>query len=198
MIFKCLKITLILAIIIFLPRISMAIEKKAIFAGGCFWCMEEAFDKLEGVKNVISGYTGGDLKNPSYEEVTRGNTGHYEAIEVTYDSEKIQYSQLLDFFWQNIDPFNNRGQFCDLGSSYLSAIFFKNDEEKKEISKSKNRLKINTGNIQTHILPFKEFYRAEEYHQNFYQKNPDHYKAYKSGCGREKRLNQVWNTLKDK
>lgn len=176
----------------------MAIEKKAIFAGGCFWCMEEAFDKLEGVKDVISGYTGGDLKNPSYEEVTKGNTGHYEAIEVTYDSEKIQYSQLLDFFWQNIDPFNNRGQFCDLGSSYLSAIFFKNDEEKKEISKAKNRLKINTGNIQTHILPFKEFYRAEEYHQNFYQKNPDHYKAYKSGCGREKRLNQVWNTLKDK
>ena len=126
MFIKCLKITLILAIIILLPRISMAIEKKAIFAGGCFWCMEEAFDKLEGVKNVISGYTGGDLKNPSYEEVTKGNTGHYEAIEVTYDSEKIQYSQLLDFFWQNIDPFNNRGQFCDLGSSYLSAIFFKN------------------------------------------------------------------------
>ena len=190
--FKCLKIILILAIIIILPRNSMAIEKKAIFAGGCFWCMEEAFDKLEGVKNVISGYTGGDLKNPSYEEVTKGNTGHYEAIEVTYDSEKIQYSQLLDFFWQNIDPFNNRGQFCDLGSSYLSAIFFKNDEEKQEISKSKNRLKINNGNIQTHILPFKEFFRAEEYHQNFYQKNPEHYKAYKEGCGREKRLNQVW------
>ena len=190
--FKCLKITLILAIIIILPRISMAIEKKAIFAGGCFWCMEEAFDKLQGVKNVVSGYTGGTIKNPSYETVTRGGTGHYEAVEITYDGNQLSYAQLLDFFWKNIDPFNDRGQFCDLGSSYLSAIFYQNDNEKIEVENSIKRLKEKSNNIKTHVLAFKEFFKAEEYHQNFYQKNPEHYKAYKEGCGREKRLNQVW------
>ena len=186
------KIVIILLLINLLPRISMAIEKKAIFAGGCFWCMEEAFDKLPGVKNVVSGYTGGTVKNPSYESVTRGGTGHYEAVEITYDGNKISYAQLLDFFWINIDPFNDRGQFCDLGSSYLSAIFYQNNDEKIDVENSIKRLNVKSNNIKTHVLAFKEFFKAEDYHQNFYQKNPDHYKSYKEGCGREKRLNQVW------
>lgn len=168
-------------------------HKIAIFAGGCFWCMEEAFEKIEGVEKVISGYTGGTTKNPTYEEVSQNKTGHYEAVLVSYKPSKVSYEKLLDIFWKNIDPYNNKGQFCDFGSSYLSAIFYKDENQKKIIENSKKKLKnINTRQIQTKIIKVDKFYLAESYHQDYYKKNPFRYGAYKIACGREKRLKEIW------
>ncbi len=167
--------------------------KTAVFAGGCFWCMEEAFEAVEGVNKVVSGYTGGKTKNPNYKEVTTQNTGHYEAVLISYDPKKISYANLLDIFWKNVDPYDDEGQFCDKGSSYLSAIFYSNDEEKLLIDNSIKRLtNINTKLIVTKILKLDVFYLAEGYHQNYYKKNPIKYKYYKTSCGRVKRLQEVW------
>ena len=170
----------------------MANEKKAYFAGGCFWCVEEAFEKTSGVLSAMSGYTGGHIKNPTYEQVSYTETGHYEAVEVVYDPSKVSFDQLLDVFWKNIDPFDGQGQFCDKGSSYLSAVFYQNENEKKLFEESKKRLNIDVDKIATHIKPLDIFYPAEDYHQDYYKKNPIRYKFYKTSCGRQLRLKKVW------
>src|SRR3989344_2971426 len=174
-------------------------EKKkemsyATFAGGCFWCMVPPFQKLNGVIEVIAGYSGGNKKNPSYEEVSSGNTGHLEAVQITYDSTKINYVKLLDTFWQSIDPTDNHGQFADKGSQYKTAILYHNTEQKRLAMKSKSDLaKKFDKPIATQVIPFKEFYPAEEYHQDYYKKNPIRYNLYKVASGRESYLKKVWS-----
>ena len=166
---------------------------KAYFAGGCFWCMEESFEKVDGVTSVISGYSGGNKKNPTYKEVTFGNTGHLETIEVIYDTNKINFNALLKVFWENIDPFDKYGQFCDKGYSYRSAVFYTNANEKKLIEKSIKKIEETFDKkVVTYIKDFKVFYKAEENHQDYYQKKFINYLIYKQGCGREKKLNKIW------
>ena len=167
---------------------------KAYFAGGCFWCMEESFEKLEGVAEVISGYSGGTTTNPSYEEVTYGNTGHFETIEVVYDSSIISYKKLLDSFWININPFDEYGQFCDKGYSYRSVAFYQNQKQKKMIENSINKIdKKFQKKVVTYVREFYEFYKAEDKHQNYYQEYFLNYLRYKKACRREKILNSIWN-----
>ena len=168
--------------------------KKAYFAGGCFWCMEESFDKVDGVIKSISGYSGGHLKNPTYEDVIYKDTGHVETIEITYDPQKISYKKLLNIFWKNIDPFDKYGQFCDKGKSYRSVIFFENNKQKNIIQKSTDEVeqKFNT-KVVTLLWKFDKFYEAENYHQDYYQKNFLRYLAYKKACQREEVLNKIWN-----
>ncbi|MGZ3580667.1 MAG: peptide-methionine (S)-S-oxide reductase MsrA [Syntrophales bacterium] len=169
--------------------------EKAAFAGGCFWCMETEFDKLEGVKAVISGYTGGHKKNPTYEEVSSGVTGHAESIEVTYDPAVISYSKLLDVFWHNIDPTVKDRQFCDVGAQYRTAIWYYNEEQRRLAEESKNALEKShrfKGPIYTEITKATQFYPAEDYHQKYYQKNPLRYKFYRYNCGRDQRLKELW------
>jgi len=168
--------------------------KKAYFAGGCFWCMEEAFDKTDGVVKSISGYSGGHLKNPKYEDVIYRDTGHVEAIEITYDPKKISYENLLRLFWKNIDPFDKYGQFCDKGKSYRSVVFFQNENQKKTITDSIQIIEKKFGNkIVTLVWKFDKFYPAEDYHQDYYEKNFLRYLAYKKACQREEVLNKIWN-----
>jgi peptide-methionine (S)-S-oxide reductase len=172
-----------------------AILGKAYFAGGCFWCMEEAFEKVEGVRSVTSGYMGGTVANPSYEDVSAGRTGHAESIEVAYDPTKVSYRKLLDIFWFNVDPITPNAQFCDHGSQYRSAIFFQTDEEKREAEASKQAIEQSrrfNEPIVTQIVMASQFYPAEEYHQDFYKKNPIRYKFYKYNCGRAQRLEALW------
>lgn len=169
--------------------------KKAIFAGGCFWCMEPAYDKLDGVISTISGYTGGHKDNPTYDEVSAGGTGHTEALEVTYDPAKVSYSSLLEVYWRNSDPTTANRQFCDHGNQYRPAIFYQNDEELKAIQDSKKeieRTKSFQEKIVTEISPAEKFYPAEDYHQDYYQKNPVRYKFYRYSCGRDQRLKELW------
>lgn len=167
----------------------------ATFAGGCFWCMEPPFEKLAGVISVTSGYTGGQKLDPTYEEVSAGGTGHAESVQVLYDSTQITYAQLLEVFWHNIDPVAVNRQFCDAGSQYRSAIFFHNEEQKGWAEASKQELE-QSGRfdrpIATEIVAASTFYPAEEYHQDFYKKNPLRYKAYRAGCGRDRRLEELW------
>lgn len=166
---------------------------KATFAGGCFWCMEPPFDALAGVSATISGYTGGQGTQPTYEAVSSGRTGHVEALQVTYNPTKIGYQQLLDVFWRNIDPLDGGGQFCDRGEQYTTAIFYHNDEQKRLAEQSKQKVAARLGrNIVTPIRPAAEFYAAEAYHQDYYQRNPLRYKYYRFSCGRDKRLEQLW------
>lgn len=168
---------------------------KAYFAGGCFWCMEEAFEKIEGVLSVTSGYMGGQKANPTYEEVSAGNTGHAESVEVLYDPAKVSYQRLLDHFWKNVDPLTPNAQFCDHGSQYRSAIFYGSEEERRMAEASKQALvqsKRFAQPIVTEIVPAATFYQAEDYHQDFYKKNPIRYKFYKTTCGRAQRLEQLW------
>lgn len=168
----------------------------ATFAGGCYWCMEPPFHHLEGVSDVISGYIGGKIPNPTYEQVCSGRTGHFEAIQVTYDPQKITYEKLLDTFWRQIDPTDGEGQFADKGSQYLTAIFFHDDEQKRLAEKSKEEMikaKWFEGqSIRTQILPSTSFFPAEDYHQKYYMKNPVHYNAYKIGSGRAGFLKEKW------
>lgn len=169
--------------------------EKATFAGGCFWCMEPAFDKLDGVKSVVSGYTGGRKPNPTYEEVSAGTTGHAESVEITYDPAVISYSKLLDVFWRNIDPTVKDRQFCDAGSQYRSAIFYHGEEQKRLAEASKRAIEQSRrfpGTIYTEIAPATTFYAAEEYHQQYYRKNPVRYKYYRYSCGRDQRLKELW------
>ena len=168
---------------------------KAYFAGGCFWCMEEAFEKVEGVVTVVSGYMGGTVANPSYEEVSAGRTGHAESVEVTYDPTKVTYQKLLDAFWHNVDPLTPNAQFCDHGSQYRSAIFYSTEEEKRLAEESKSAIeqaKKFPVPIVTQLVPASTFYPAEDYHQDYYKKNPLRYKYYKYGCGRANRLEALW------
>jgi len=173
---------------------AFAANEFALFAGGCFWCMEGPYDELDGVISTTSGYTGGHTENPTYKQTSSGNTGHYEALQVEYDADKVSYDKLLEVFWKNIDPFDVRGQFCDKGPQYRAAIFTNNKNEILLAEKSKQTLQAkltNKATIVTAILPAKRFYPAEEYHQDYYQKNPLRYKYYRYGCGRDKRLEEV-------
>jgi peptide-methionine (S)-S-oxide reductase len=168
---------------------------KATFAGGCFWCMEGPFESLDGVASVTVGYTGGTKVNPTYEEVSAGGTGHAESVEITYDPSKISYEKLLDVFWHNIDPLTKEAQFCDHGHQYRSAIFFHDPTQKKLVEQSKAALEASgrfKQPIVTEITPASTFYRAEEYHQHYHQKNPVRYRFYRLTCGRDQRLKQLW------
>ncbi|PKG97877.1 peptide-methionine (S)-S-oxide reductase MsrA [Paraglaciecola sp. MB-3u-78] len=173
---------------------SQATADKAIFAGGCFWCMESDFEKLEGVTEVISGFIGGTLENPTY----GGNhTGHYEAVEITYDPKKVTYQGLLEHFWVNIDPFDDKGQFCDKGFSYLSAVFVADEKERKlaELSKQSIITQFPNQKVVTPILPTTTFYPIkgnESYHQDYYKNNSVRYKLYRWNCGRDQRLTDIW------
>ena len=167
---------------------------KAYFAGGCFWCVEESFEKLNGVKEVISGYSGGKTENPTYKEVTYGNSGHFEVVEIIYDKEVISYKELLKNFWINIDPFDAYGQFCDKGYSYRSVAFYQNQNEKKLIEEDiKNLEKKFNKKVVTYLREFKKFYKAESRHQNYYKVYLQNYLSYKKACKREEILNEIWN-----
>ena len=169
-------------------------KDKAYFAGGCFWCMEESFEKLNGVDEVISGYSGGVTENPTYKEVTYGNTGHFEGVEVLYNKRIISYEKLLENFWINIDPFDSYGQFCDKGYSYRSVAFYQNTNEKKLIEKNIKELENRFNKkVVTYIRGFEKFYRAEEYHQDFYKIKLERYLRYKKACGREEILKRIWS-----
>jgi peptide-methionine (S)-S-oxide reductase len=182
-----------------IPATTTSVQTKnlatATFAGGCFWCMEPPFEKLAGVVSVTSGYTGGYKLDPNYEEVSAGETGHAESVQIVYDSTQISYAQLLQVFWHNIDPLAVNRQFCDSGSQYRSAIFYHNDEQRRLAEESKQKLeqiKKFGRPIVTEVVAASTFYRAEEYHQDYYKKNPVHYKFYRSGCGRDRRLKELW------
>jgi peptide-methionine (S)-S-oxide reductase len=167
----------------------------ATFAGGCFWCMEPPFEKLSGVKAVISGYIGGHRDNPSYDEVSAGKSGHAEAVQITYDPSKITFEQLLEVFWKNIDPLALDRQFCDSGTQYRSAIFYHDERQRQLAESSKQKLEKSgklSGPIRTQIVMASKFFPAEEYHQDYYKKNPVRYKFYRFNCGRDKRLKEVW------
>ena len=167
---------------------------KAYFAGGCFWCVEESFEKLNGVEEVISGYSGGKTENPTYKEVTYGNSGHFEVVEIIYDKDVISYKELLKNFWINIDPFDAYGQFCDKGYSYRSVAFYQNQNEKKLIEEDiKNLEKKFEKKVVTYIREFKKFYKAESRHQNFYKVYFQNYLTYKKACKREEILDEIWN-----
>ena len=186
---------LLLIIYLILP-INFALSEnlnKTYFAGGCFWCMEESFEKLSGVKEVISGYSGGTTSNPTYKEVTFGNTGHFEVVEVIYDKNIISFKELLKNFWINIDPFDAFGQFCDKGYSYRSVAFYQNQYEKKTIEESIVNIedKFNK-RVVTYVREFKVFYKAEDKHQDYYQEYLLNYLMYKKGCGREEVLKRIW------
>jgi methionine-S-sulfoxide reductase len=175
--------------------------EKATFAGGCFWCMEPPFEKLDGVNAVISGYTGGHTENPTYEEVSSGRTGHAEAVEVQYDPSRITYAKLLDVFWHNIDPTTKDRQFVDIGSQYRTAIFYHNEEQRRLAEESKRMLDA-SGRfgkpIVTEIVPAGKFYPAEEYHQDYYKKSSTRYKFYRFNSGRDQYLDRIWGKDRDK
>lgn len=188
------KLLIILVLLIVGSFSSNLMAARAVLAGGCFWCMESDFEKLKGVSDVISGFTGGKLKNPVY----NGNhAGHYEAVEITYDPNIVSYKQLLEYYWLNIDPFDDKGQFCDKGHSYLSAIFVANDEERKiaEATRQKVVDQFPGKKVVTPILAASTFYPIkgeESYHQDFYKKSPVRYKYYRWNCGRDQRLKEIW------
>lgn len=168
---------------------------KAYFAGGCFWCMEEAFEKVDGVIAVASGYMGGTVTNPTYEQVSDGHTGHAESVEVLYDPSKVTYQKLLDAFWRNVDPVTPNAQFCDHGSQYRSVVFYSTEEEKRLAEESKRAIEQSKrlpAPIVTQLIQASTFYQAEEYHQDYYKKNPLRYKYYKFSCGRAQRLEALW------
>jgi len=169
--------------------------EEATFAGGCFWCMEAPFDKLPGVVSVTSGYTGGNMKHPTYEQVSAGGTGHAEAVQVVYDPTRIGYTKLLDVFWHNTDPTVIDRQFCDVGSQYRTGIFYHSEEQRLLALKSKEALEKSKpfkGPVVTEVTEAGEFYPAEEYHQHYYKKNPIRYRYYRNGCGRAQRLKELW------
>lgn len=183
------------------PALHAQKTEVATFAGGCFWCVEEAFEKVPGVTKAISGYMGGKVRNPSYDQVSTGRTGHAEVVQVTYDPSKVSYEKLLDVFWVNHDPTVNDRQFCDVGSQYRPEIFYHTEEQKRLAEASKARwekAKPFRQPILTPITPAGEFWPAEEYHQDYYKKNPLQYRFYVTGCGRYARLDQLWGELRAK
>ena len=185
------------------PKAQMPMTKDtaqyetAILAGGCFWCLESDFDHIDGVVETISGYTGGDTENPTYIEVSHQPTGHYEALKVVYDPEKLSYNDILTHFWRFIDPFDDQGQFCDKGSQYRAAIFFLDDVQKQTALQSRaDTQEFFKDKIVTKIVKADTFYPAEDYHQDYHNKNPIRYKYYRNGCGRDKRVKAIWNGVK--
>jgi peptide-methionine (S)-S-oxide reductase len=195
------KIVALILALAALPALAQAKAEKAIFAAGCFWCTEAAFQDVPGVLDAVSGYTGGNVANPTYEQVSSGRTGHAESVEVTFDPAKISYDRLLDIFWVNHDPTVTNRQFCDSGTQYRPAIFYLNDEQKRlaEASEAKwEKLKPFPQPILTQIVPAGRFWPAEAYHQDYYKKNPLHYSFYVTGCGRYARLDSLWGELRKK
>lgn len=178
------------------PGSSFGGTEKAVFAGGCFWCMESPLEKLNGVQSVVSGYIGGKKKDPTYEEVSQGNSGHIEAVEVVFDNTKVSYKDLLKVFWKNIDPLDPNGQFCDKGEQYTSGIFTQNDVQRRLAQESlaglQSEKRFKGKKIATFIRDSAVFYKAEEYHQDYYKKNPVRYNFYRFNCGRDKRLKEIW------
>ena len=189
------KFFIILIFVFLVNNPSKALgEDKAYFAGGCFWCVEESFEKLNGVIEVISGYSGGTTESPTYKEVTYGNTGHFEVVEIIYNKNIISFEELLKNYWINIDPFDAYGQFCDKGYSYRSVAFYQNDKEKKLIERDvKNLEKKFNKKVVTYLREFKRFYKAENRHQNFYKVYFQNYLRYKKACKREETLKEIWN-----
>ena len=175
---------------------AVATNQTAIFAGGCFWCMQSDFDQLKGVVSTTVGYDGGQQKNPTYEKVADGGTNYAESIKVVYDDRQLSYNQVLNYFWKNIDPTVKDAQFCDLGHEYRSAIFYLNMQQKEAAETSLVKIKKLFTNVYTEITPSTHFYSAEEYHQDFYLKNPTRYKFYRWSCRRDKRLATVWQGKK--
>ncbi len=180
----------------FLQGEESAQTEEAIFAGGCFWCVEHDFDQVPGVISTTSGYTGGQKVNPTYEDVSAGGTGHVESVKVVYHPKEVSYQKLLDVYWHNIDPTRNDGQFCDSGSQYRPVIFYTNEEQKKLAENYKQKLieQDKLKPILVEILPAQAFYPAEEYHQDYYKKNPLRYKFYRYNCGRDQRLQEIWGS----
>ena len=177
-----------------LTMLAQASTETAIFAGGCFWSMQHDFDKLPGVISTVVGYTGGHVTNPTYEQVSAGDTGHYEAIKVTYDSRKIDYAKLVDFYWHDIDPGDASGQFCDNGNEYHSVIFYRNAKQHNIADSSKSALEATHrfDSVATQVEPAQTFYPAEDYHQKYAEKNPLAYSAYRLGCRRDERTQAIW------
>ncbi|MFO0705858.1 MAG: peptide-methionine (S)-S-oxide reductase MsrA [Nitrospira sp.] len=193
--FRISLLVLLISGLVASPLDAASTPAKAYFAGGCFWCMEEAFEKVNGVIAAVSGYMGGTVPSPTYEQVSAGKTGHAESVEVTYDPSKVSYPQLLDAFWRNVDPVTANAQFCDHGTQYRAAIFPSTPEEQRLAEESRKALqdaKRFPLPIVTQIAPASTFYPAEEYHQDFYKKNPVRYKFYKFNCGRAQRLEELW------
>jgi len=186
-------LTTVLVLSFLIPTVADAAEKQAVFAGGCFWCMEKPFDNIDGVISTISGFSGGDVEKPSYDQVSGGDTGHIEVIEVKYDDAKVNYETLLETYWANIDPVDAGGQFCDRGHTYTTAIFYTDEDQKTlaETSKTKISEKVDD-EIVTDIRALDVFYPAEDYHQNYYKTNTTKYKFYRWKCGRDDRLEEIW------
>ena len=172
----------------------MAQERsRATFAGGCFWCMEGPFDELDGVISTVSGYAGGHLENPTYEDVTAGDSGHAEVVQVTYDPERVSYETLLFVYWRNVDPFDAGGQFCDRGSSYRTGIFYHDGSQARQARRSKRQVERRFSRaVVTEIEELETFYPAEDYHQNYYRRHPVRYRFYRTSCGRDRRLASIW------
>jgi len=169
--------------------------KSIVLAGGCFWCIESDFEKLNGIIDAVSGYTGGHIKNPRYAQVSAGNSGHIESVKITYDPNIISYAKILDYFWHHIDPTRNDGQFCDRGPQYRPAIFYNNEEEKLNILASANIIEKNktfSQPLKVEYIKTQTFYPAEEYHQDYYKKNPVRYNYYRYSCGRDARVEELW------
>ncbi|NND82752.1 MAG: peptide-methionine (S)-S-oxide reductase MsrA [Gammaproteobacteria bacterium] len=199
---KTIDLSFIVGLVVLLalaPGITAAETSKplanAIFAGGCFWCIEADFEKLDGVKEVRSGYTGGSAATASYKQVVKNNTGHYEAVIVHFDPDSVSYAELVEYFWRHIDPTDAEGQFCDKGESYRTAIFYGSEQQQIVAQASLDRLKQNKpfdAPIVTPLIPAQPFYDAETYHQDYYKKNPIRYNYYRRGCGRDKRVEELW------
>ncbi|HEX4872165.1 MAG TPA: peptide-methionine (S)-S-oxide reductase MsrA [Nevskiaceae bacterium] len=189
----------LLALLLVSPSLGAAEPARAIFAAGCFWCVEADFEKLPGVIEAVSGYTGGHTENPTYEQSNTGLTGHTEAVEVRYDPARVSYEQLLEHFWRNVDPFDAAGQFCDKGSQYRAGIFPLDEAQMKAAQASKAQLaeRFRPRQIVTEITPAGRFWLAEAYHQNYYQENPLRYQYYRRGCGRDAALKRIWATAKN-
>tara|TARA_R110002110_G_scaffold124505_2_gene301879 strand:- start:29701 stop:30309 length:609 start_codon:yes stop_codon:yes gene_type:complete len=164
----------------------------ATFAGGCFWCLQPPYDKTEGVVKTVVGYAGGIEKNASYEQVSSGLTRHVEAIQITYDPSIVSYGALISLFWRNIDPFDNKGQFCDKGNQYKSVIYYHDNKQREVAEQTKQKIELDKQNVSTSLREYTTFYPAEDYHQSYYKKNPIRYKLYRYSCGRDKRLEAIW------
>jgi peptide-methionine (S)-S-oxide reductase len=189
--------TIVLTGFLSLVIMPVAHAEKAIFAGGCFWCMESDFEKINGISKVVSGYSGGQTQNPTYKQVTAGGTGHYEVVEIDYDPKVISYQTLLEYFFANVDAFDDGGQFCDRGHSYKTAIFVSNAEERQQAEAAKAKVTEQKGqSVVTPILDASTFYKAEDYHQDYYKKNPKRYGFYRWSCGRDARLEELWGDQK--